>query len=58
MTRVFFSQKSEHLIKKLELTTEKRLLGYDFSVTIQNSNNDVAIEIIEKNEKLLTFWRY
>jgi len=58
MVRVFFSQKSEQLIKKLELTPEKRLLEYDFSVTIQNSNNYVAIEIIEKNEKLLTFWSY
>ncbi len=48
MVRVFFSQKTEQLIKKLELTQEPRLLGYNFSVAIQNGDNDVAIEIIEK----------
>ena len=58
MVRVFFSQKTEQLIKKLEVTQEARLLGYDFSVTIQNGdNNDIAIEIIEKIEKLPTIWR-
>jgi len=57
MVRVFFSQKTEQLIKKLELTPEARLLGYDFSIAIQNGNNDVAIEIIEKIEKLSTIWR-
>jgi len=50
MVRVFFSQKTEQLIKKLELTPEARLLGYDFSIAIQNGNNNVAIEIIEKIE--------
>jgi hypothetical protein len=54
MVRVFFSQKTEQLIKKLEVTQEARLLGYDFSVTIQNGDNDVTIEIIEK---LPTIWR-
>ena len=57
MVRVFFSQKTEQLIKKLELTQEARLLGYDFSVALQNGNNDIAIEIIEKIEKLPTIWR-
>ena len=101
MAKVFFSQKTEQLIKKLELTQwrknlqekinqnhqdmsdnwkmcalgerikieerelknideltpEARLLGYDFSVAIQNGNNDIAIEIIEKIEKLPTIWR-
>ncbi len=58
MVRVFFSQKTERLIKKLELTQEARLLGYDFSVAIQNGdNNDIAIEIIEKIEKLPTIWK-
>ncbi len=57
MVRVFFSQKTEQLIKKLELTPEKRLQGYDFSIAIQKGNNDVAIEIIEKIEKLPTIWR-
>ena len=101
MVRVFYSQKTEQLIKKLELTKwrkslqekinqnhqdlsdnwkmcaigermkvegrvlqnineltpEARLLGYDFSVAIQNRDNDAAIEIIEKIEKLPTIWR-
>jgi len=57
MVRVFFSQKTEQLIKKLELTLEARILGYDFSVAIQNGDNDVTIEIIEKIEKLPTIWR-
>ena len=58
MVRVFFCQKTEQLLKKLELTQEARLLGYNFSVAIQNGdNNDIAIEIIEKIEKLLTIWR-
>jgi len=56
MLRVFFTQKTEQLIKKQELTQEARLLGYDFSVAIQNGNNDVTIEIIEKIEKLSTIW--
>jgi len=54
MVRVFFIQKTELLIKKLELTLKARLLGNDFSVAIQNGDNDVAIEIIEK---LSTNWR-
>ncbi len=54
MLRVFSSQKTEQLIKKLELTPETRLLGYDFSVSLQNSNNDQAIE---KIENLPTIWR-
>jgi len=56
MLRVFFTQKTEQQIKKQELTKETRLLGYDFSVAIQNGNNDVTIEIIEKIEKLSTIW--
>lgn len=101
MVRVFYSQKTESLFKKLELTQwrkylqekinqnhqdlsdnwkmcalgerikiegrdlknineltpEARLLGYDFSVAIQKGDNDSAIEIIEKIEKLTTIWR-
>ena len=101
MVRVFYSQKTEQLIKKLELTQwrkllqeqlnqkhqelsdnwkmcalgerikiegknlekisdltpEARLLGYDFSVAIQRRDNDVALEILEKIEKLSTIWR-
>jgi len=40
-----------------ELTPEARLLGYDFSVAIQNRDGDTALEIIEKIEKLPTIWR-
>lgn len=101
MVRVFYSQKTEQIIKKIELThwrkrlqeqlnhehqelsdnwkkcalgeririegndlqnineltPEARLLGYDFSVAIQNRDNDTALEIIEKIEKLSTIWR-
>jgi len=101
MVRVFYSQKTEELIKKIELThwrkllqkqlnhehqelsdnwkmcalgeririegndlqnideltPEARLLGYDFSVAIQNRDSDTALEIIEKIEKLPTIWR-
>lgn len=99
--RVFYSQKTEQLIKKMELRewrarlqeeltqghqdlsdnwktcalgerirTEGRdlknvkelspeaiKLGYDFSVALQERNNDLALEIIEKIEKLPTIWR-
>lgn len=101
MFRVFYNQKTEQLIKKIELThwrkrlqeqlnhvhqelsdnwkmcalgeririegndlqnideltPEARLLGYDFSVSIQNRYDDTALEIIEKIEKLPTIWR-
>ena len=101
MVRVFYTQKTEQLIKKLEitqwrnrlkekinqshqdlsdnwkmcalgerikiegrnlknideLTPEARLLGYDFSVAIQNGDNDAALSIIEKIEKLPTIWQ-
>lgn len=100
MVRVFYSQKTEQLIKKFELTQwrallqkkldnqhqelsdnwtmcalgermkiegrilknieeltpEARLLGFNFSVAMQNRDNDVALEIIEKIEKLPTIW--
>jgi len=101
MVRVFYTQKTEQLIKKLEitqwivrlqekinqhhqelsdnekmyairermkierrnlknideLTPEARLLGYDFSVAIQNGDNDTALSIIERIEKLPTIWQ-
>jgi hypothetical protein len=101
MVRVFYTQKTEQLIKKLELTQwrnrlqekinhnhqelsdnwkmcalgerikieeknlknideltpEARLLGYDFSVAIQNGDNDAALSIIEKIEKLPSIWK-
>lgn len=101
MVRVFYSQKTEQLIKKLkltqwrnrlqekinhdhqelsdnwkmcalgerikiegkqlesidELTPEAKLLGYDFSVAIQNGDNDFAISIIEKIERLPSIWQ-
>jgi CYTH domain-containing protein len=99
--RVFYTQKTERLVKKLELAewrqmVQKQLsqrhqdlsdnwktcalgervriegrdlknlkelspeaikLGYDFSVALQERNNDLALEIIEKIEKLPTIWR-
>ena len=57
MVLVFYSQKTEQLIKKLELTPKTRLLGYNFSGVIQNKDNDATVEIIEITEKLLTIWR-
>ena len=98
MIRVFYSQKTEQLIKKIkliqwrqrlqeklnhdhrelsdnwkmcalgerikiegkafqnidQLSPEARLLGYEFSVAIQNIDSDAAIRIIEKIEKLPT----
>jgi len=40
-----------------ELTPEAKLLGYDFSIAIQNRDGDAALKIIEKIEKLPTIWR-
>ena len=101
MVRVFYSQKTEQLLKKMELTqwrnlvqqqiTQKHqylsdnwnmcaigerikkegkdlknikdlspqaiMLGYDFSVAMQERDNDKALEIIEQIEKLPTIWR-
>ena len=101
MVRIFYSQKTEQLINKIELmqwrtrlqeqlnhehqklsdnwkmcalgeririegndlqninelTPEARLLGYDFSVAIQNRDGVTALEIIGKIEKLPTIWR-
>jgi len=57
MVQVFYSQKIKQLIKQLELTPEARLLGYNFSVTLQNGDSDAAIEITEIIEKLPTIWR-
>jgi hypothetical protein len=40
-----------------ELSPEAIKLGYDFSVALQERNNDLALEIIEKIERLPTIWR-
>ena len=40
-----------------ELTPDARKLGFDFSVAIQNRDNDSALKIIEKIEKLPTIWK-
>ena len=40
-----------------DLTPEAIKLGYDFSIAIQESNNDMALQIIERIEKLPTIWR-
>ena len=101
MVRVFYSQKTEQLLKKLELKHWRELareridqkhqdlsdnwktcaigerikregrdlnsikdlspmaikLGYDFSVALQEKDNEKALEIIEKIEQLPTIWR-
>ncbi|WP_316505241.1 hypothetical protein [Nitrosopumilus sp.] len=101
MVRVFYSQKTEDLIKKMTLTNwrkqvqsdlgqehqdmsdnwkmcaiDERIkiegrdlesikdlspeainLGYDFSVAIQEKDNEKALEIITKIEQLPTIWR-
>ncbi len=47
MTSVFFKQKTERSIKKLEFVPEAKLLWHDVSITIQNGNY-VRIDIIKK----------
>ena len=39
-----------------DLTPDAIKLGYDFSVAIQEKDNDAALQIIEKIEKLPTIW--
>lgn len=39
-----------------ELTPEARLLGYEFSVAIQERDSKKALEILEKIERLPTIW--
>ena len=101
MVRVFYSQKTEQILKKFELKHWRQLvqeqleqkhqdlsdnwkncaigerirlegrdlnsikdlspeaikLGYDFSVALQEKNNEKALEIITMIEKLPTIWR-
>lgn len=101
MVRVFYSQKTEQILKKFELTQWRQLaqekleqkhqnlsdnwkscaigeriklegkdlnsikdlspeaikLGYDFSVALQEKNNEKALEIITKIEQLSSIWR-
>ena len=40
-----------------DLTPDAIKLGYDFSVAMQEKDNDAALHIIEKIEKLPTIWR-
>ena len=40
-----------------DLTPDAIKLGYDFSVAMQEKDNDTALQIIEKIEKLHTIWR-
>jgi len=47
MIRIFNSQKTECLIKKLEFVPEAKLLWHDISIPIQNGNY-VRIKIIKK----------
>ena len=102
MVRVFYTQKTEQLLKKMELTqwrelVQRRLdqkqqdlsdnwktcaigerirkeggdlknikdlspdairLGYDFSVALQERDNQAALEILTKIENLQTIWRH
>ena len=101
MARVFYTQKTEQLLKKMELAhwrerIQQRLeqthqdlsdnwkacaigerihregaelknikdlspeairLGYEFSVAMQNRDNDAALEILTKIENLESIWR-
>ena len=101
MVRVFYSQKTDQLLKKMELkhwreftverlsqkhqdlsdnwktcaigeriqmegrdltsikdlTPEAINLGYDFSVAMQERDNEKAIELVAKIEQLSTIWR-
>ena len=102
MVRVFYTQKTEQLLKKMELTQWRELtkqtleqkhqdlsdnwktcaigerirkegadlknikdlspeairLGYEFSVAMQQRDNQAAVEILTKIEKLDTIWRH
>jgi len=40
-----------------DLTPDAIKLGYDFSVAMQEKDNDAALHIIEKIENLPTIWR-
>ena len=40
-----------------DLTPDAIKLGYDFSVAMQEKDNDAALRVIEKIEKLPTIWR-
>ena len=40
-----------------DLTPEAIKLGYDFSIAMEERDNDTALHIIEKIEKLQTIWR-
>ena len=40
-----------------DLTPEAIKLGYDFSIAVDKRDNDEALQIIEKIEKLPTIWR-
>ena len=75
MVRVFYTQKTEQLLKKMELkhwrelskerdlkdlkdlTPEAIKFSYDFSVAMQEHDNQKAFEIITKIEQLDTIWR-
>ena len=45
------------LEKVKDLTPEAIKLGYDFSIAVDERDNDEALQIIEKIEKLPTIWR-
>ena len=41
-----------------DLSPEAIRLGYDFSVALQDRNNDAALKILTKIENLQTIWRH
>ena len=41
-----------------DLSPDAIRLGYDFSVALQERNNDAALEILTKIENLQTIWRH
>ena len=63
MTRVFFSQKTEQLIKKLELIQWRKNLQEKINQNYQNMSDNLKMCVlgesvaIEKIEKLPTIWR-
>ncbi len=50
-------REGKDLTKIKDLSPEAIRLGYEFSVAMQNRDNQTAIDILEKIESLDTIWR-
>ena len=50
-------QEGRDLTKIKDLSPEAIRLGYEFSVAMQNRDNQTAVEILTKIESLDTIWR-